>query len=154
MIIGVTGHRSIGGYNYPNPTYEFVYKETKKYFQANYPEKIITGMALGYDTICAIIASRLDIPFVAAVPFVGQESQWSDKQKRIYETLLSKAKEIIVVSPGNYEAKKMQIRNQWMVDNSDKMLACFDGSKGGTYNCVQYAKLKNKIVDVINPNLI
>ena len=46
----------------------------------------------------------------------------------------------------------MQIRNRWMVDNSDLVLAVFDGKKeGGTWNCVKYAKSKNKEIVVIKP---
>ena len=38
-----------------------------------------------------------------------------------------------------------------MVDNSDIIIAVWDGTKGGTYNCVQYAKKKNKEIIQINP---
>ena len=39
-----------------------------------------------------------------------------------------------------------------MVDNADKVIAVWDGSKGGTYNCVKYAEKQNKEIIVINPN--
>ena len=46
----------------------------------------------------------------------------------------------------------MQIRNQWMVDNCELLIAVFDGTSGGTANCVNYAKSIRKNTVVINPN--
>jgi len=34
----------------------------------------------------------------------------------------------------------MMRRNRYMVDKSSLLLACFNGSRGGTYNTVSYAK--------------
>jgi len=66
--------------------------------------------------------------------------------------LLSKAAEIKIVCEGEYAAWKMQVRNCWMVDNSDEIIGIFNGYPGGgTYNCIQYAKSKNKIIHLINP---
>jgi len=47
----------------------------------------------------------------------------------------------------------MQKRNQFMVDNSRVIIAYWDGSKGGTKNCLDYALLKNKTIYQINPSL-
>ena len=48
-----------------------------------------------------------------------------------------------------YVANKMQLRNEYMVDNSDKVIAYFNGEKkGGTYNCIKYAESLNK--EIIN----
>jgi uncharacterized phage-like protein YoqJ len=33
-----------------------------------------------------------------------------------------------------------QLRNEFMVDAADVLAAFFDGSRGGTFNCVQYAR--------------
>lgn len=44
------------------------------------------------------------------------------------------------------------VRNQYMVDNSTKILACYNGDQfGGTYQCINYAKSKNKEIIYINP---
>lgn len=48
----------------------------------------------------------------------------------------------------------MQKRNEYMTDNSDIVIAVWDGSKGGTANCVRYAKKLNKEIIVINPKEI
>lgn len=153
MIISFTGHRpnKIGGYKTPNPIYDYVSEQLEHYLLELKPDKCISGMALGVDTIGAELCLKLNIPFVAAVPFVGQESTWNEDARQTYNDLLMEAQETFVVSEGGYAAFKLQKRNQWMVDNSDIVLAVFDGSPGGTFNCVTYAKKMGKEVVIINP---
>jgi len=38
-----------------------------------------------------------------------------------------------------------------MVDNCDKLVAVWDGTKGGTSHCVGYAKKQGKEIIRINP---
>ena len=108
-------------------------------------------MALGFDTYLAQISYKLGIPFIAAIPFIGQESIWPYPSKELYKDLLSKAFEVVVVSEGGYSPQKMQVRNEFMVNRSDKVLACWDGSNGGTGNCVKYAESIGKEIIRIDP---
>lgn len=151
MIISCTGHRppKLGGYDLPNLIYVYVCKQTEKILKELHPDKCISGMALGYDLYFANICVKLGIPFIAAIPFLGQEKMWPESSKRIYNSLLNKAESVVIVSEGGYSAAKMQIRNCWMVDNSDKVLACWDQSEGGTGNCVKYAKSVKSPKDII-----
>ena len=67
--------------------------------------------------------------------------------------MLYAAQEKIFISSGEYTANKMQVRNKWIVDHCDKLLACYDGtSVGGTLNCIKYAKNVGK--DIIYINII
>lgn len=154
MIVSFSGHRpsKIGGYKIPNPTYNAICSELEKVLNELKPTRAISGMALGVDTWAAQICIDLKIPFVAAVPFINQEYKWPEASQKIYKALLSKADEIVIVSQGPYAPHKMQIRNQWMVNNCDKLIAVFNGSLGGTYNCVQFAITQNKEIIRINPN--
>ena len=111
-------------------------------------------MALGIDQWAANIAIKLNIPFIAAIPFVGQESKWPPSSQKIFSSLLKKASKQIIVSEGGYASDKMQIRNQWMVDNCDLLIAVWDGTQGGTGNCVKYAEAVNKKILRINPLLL
>lgn len=117
---------------------------------------LITGMALGIDTLFALIAIEFNIPFVAAIPFIGQENVWPKKSKDIYYELLHKARYSKIVSKGGYSAGKMQVRNEWMVDECDILIGVFDGSTGGTANCIHYCKEKypEKEIIIINPKTI
>lgn len=154
MIIAFTGHRpdKLGGYNTPNPIYNYITKELKKTLNELKPDKAISGMALGWDQWAAQICIDLSIPFIAAVPFVGQEKIWPQSSKDVYNRLLKQAIETAIVSEGGYSASKMMIRNEWMVDRCDKLIACYNGDKsGGTYNCIQYALSKGKEIITIDP---
>ncbi len=153
MIVAFTGHRpdKIGGYKLPNPTYIKVCQKIESILKELKPEKVISGMALGVDQWAAFIALKLKIPFIAAVPFLNQESKWPSSSQETYNKLIKLASETIIVSDGEYSAVKMQIRNEWMIDHCDQVIAVWDGSNGGTSNCVNYAKSKNKSIIYIDP---
>jgi uncharacterized phage-like protein YoqJ len=155
MIVAFTGHRpdKLGGYKLPNPTYQFVCQQIEQALKELQPEKVISGMALGVDQWAANIAHKLGIPFIAAVPFTGQEKAWPAPSQKTFNTLIKLASEVVIVSEGGYAAYKMQIRNEWMVDRCDKLIAIWDGTPGGTGNCVKYAQSKNKEIFYINPRL-
>lgn len=151
--VALTGHRpnKIGGYRIPNPIYNFISKRIRQELQRIRPCTVISGMALGVDQIAAEISIDLGIPFIAAVPFIGQESKWPPKSQEHYKELIGKAEEVAIVSSGHYSVSKMMIRNEWMVDKCDLLIAVFDGSAGGTCNCVEYAISCKKEIVRINP---
>lgn len=45
----------------------------------------------------------------------------------------------------------MQKRNEWMIDNSDAIIAVWDGTPSGTANTIEYARKQGKPVLVIDP---
>lgn len=141
MIVCVTGHRpnKLGGYKVPNPIYNSVMTGLNEALDEIKPQLLITGMALGVDQWAAELCILKGIPFLAAVPFEGQESVWPEHARHKYHFLLSKAQAIYIISPGMYTPEKMQVRNKWMVDNSNIVLPVYDGTDGGTGNCVKYA---------------
>lgn len=157
MILGFSGHRpnklpdEATGYDLTNPCHSYLKRWLVKILQEQTPSQCISGMALGWDTVCAQTCFELGIPLIAAVPCDDQDRLWREKDKIIYKELLNSAAEVVVVSPGPYYAAKMQIRNCYIVNRSNKMLICWDGSKGGTYNCLSYAKIANKEVIRIDP---
>lgn len=153
MIVAFTGHRpdKLGGYKLPNKTYIHVCQQIEKNLLELKPEKIISGMALGVDQWAASIAIKLKIPFVAAIPFEGQETAWPLQSQHIFHSLLKYAAEKVIVCEGGYSAHKMQIRNEFMVDRCDKLIAVWDGTPGGTGNCVNYARNIKKEIIIINP---
>lgn len=157
MIVAFAGHRpdKLGGYK-PNGVADWVKAELrcqlKGLRQRHADLTAISGMALGFDTWAAEDCVELEIPFTAAVPFVGQEKSWRDGRVRAhYHELLAKAAEVVVVSSGGYTPKKMQVRNEWMVDHCDLLIAAWDGSSGGTSNCWRYAMMSLKDIIRIDP---
>ncbi|ADY27605.1 Conserved hypothetical protein CHP02464 (plasmid) [Deinococcus proteolyticus MRP] len=116
------------------------------------PSCVITGMALGWDTALAIAADIMGVPFVAAVPFPGQANAWPKQTQKQYHDLLGKAKYVVVTGSNELAEADikaaMQWRNEFMVDNCTAVLAMYDGTPGGTHNCVEDAKEQG--VGVIN----
>lgn len=149
MIVAVTGHRpdKIGGYE-DNPTSTSVRSWLFRMVDQIRPTSAICGMALGVDQLFADVCIELKIPFVAAVPFVGQHMSWPQQSQDRYIALLAQAVDIQLISE-EYTQWCMQKRNEWMVDSCDLLLAVWDGSPGGTGNCVRYAKKHKWAKDIV-----
>lgn len=144
VIVAATGHRpdKLGGYDAGTEkrlveTAVFALTELK-------PDLVWSGMALGWDLAIAQACVDLDIPFVAAVPFNGQEWKWPPSSQRKYRSLRAEAQRVVIVSEGGYEPWKMQVRNRRMVDECTHVAALWNGTRGGTYNCLEYASQVNR----------
>ena len=147
-IFAGTGHRpdKLGGYGADVSTrlVDLARAALTKYR----PDEVVSGMALGWDTALALAAIELGIPLTAAVPFEGQERKWRPEQQRLFQAILARASTVVVVSPGGYAVWKMQARNEWMVDRATGVLALWNGSAGGTGNCIEYAHAQQ--VEIVN----
>lgn len=150
-VIAATGHRpnKVGGYGVE--AQGRLVSIARGYLQREKPDRVISGMAQGWDTAWALAALNLDIPLTAAVPFEDQTFVWPAEAQRRWRRILDRAQRVVVVSPGPYAAWKMQRRNEWMVDNCDQVCALWDGSNcgSGTANCVKYAKSIGRPVENI-----
>ena len=138
--LAAPGHRpnKLGGYG---PEVDEKLRRLAMWFlTTNRPDTVISGMALGWDMAWAEAAIMMRIPVIAAVPFAGQESAWPASSQARYRSILGACSETIVVCDGGYSPWKMQKRNEWMVDHCDYLIALWDGTAGGTGNCVRYAK--------------
>lgn len=117
----------------------------------------ISGGAVGVDQIAAqaVLQFREQNPvqLIIAAPFPSQPKLWSAGVREKYRVLLNMADQIIYCSGDPYSANKMQIRNEWMVDKSQAMIAVWDGSAGGTRNCTEYARNRIPIL-LIHPNTL
>lgn len=155
MRIAVTGHRPNklnNEYNLNGPMSLWIKKKLYEVIEAEKPTQIISGMALGVDTIWALSAIEHKIPLLAAIPFEGQEKIWPQESKDLFNYILNHPETTkYIVSEGVYAPYKMQIRNKWMVDNCDVLVGVFDGTAGGTKNCVTYANSVNKKTIIIDP---
>lgn len=157
IVVAATGHRPDklnNEYNLRGPLSSSLFQKTKAAIEIINPKLMISGMALGYDMIFANVAIRVGVPFVAAIPFIGQEKKWPEESQQLYHNILRYAQDIVIVSEGGYSAKKMQVRNEWMVDKSNMVIAAWDGSDGGTANAVKYAKQTGKAVLRLNPKIL
>ncbi len=150
MILAVTGHRPskiAGGYSIGTRVKltHFAMRQLEKI--PFYPDRVLTGMALGWDLAVAEACGVLGIPYVACVPCDGQESRWSEWDQKRYRELLSKAHEVEMHPGGPYAAWKMLRRDEWMVLRCDRLLALYNGdASGGTAHTVRFAGKEEKPV--------
>ena len=179
--IAFTGHRpnKLGGYDWNTEKNKKIIKKLKqtiinKINENKYNEKdfyFITGGALGIDQMAfdiiseyKKIANSINIITEIAVPFKNQSNKWFNKiDINRYNRQLENANKVTYVDTlerydktstkqGEYNYKKLQIRNEYMVDNCDILVVVWDGSKSGTKNCVDYATKIEKEIIRINPS--
>lgn len=141
MILAGTGHRPERAGGHSKEAHGWLVSVARAALDREGPSKVISGMALGWDIALAEAALQAGVPLCAAVPFAGQEDIWNDEAKARYREVLARASEVKVVSAGGFASYKYHVRDVWMVENCDKVLALWDGSKkGGTASTVRYAK--------------
>lgn len=166
--VAFTGHRpdKLGGYK-PSALQDAIRAAIREklvsvVFDHGEPE-VISGMAMGVDQWAAQEALALEIPVTAAIPFEGQHLTWPAEAQIEYRKLLARCKQH-VVSPTwrpvlsrnlHHELNQvMQVRNQWMVNHCNLLIAIYNGDEtGGTAKCVAYAKrvLRPDQIFYINP---
>ena len=71
-------------------------------------------------------------------------------EKMRFNKILKKA-DLVKEINNHYFTGWYQVRNEWMDDRSNLVIAVFNGQKSGTKNTVDYAKRKGiKIVNVLD----
>lgn len=158
MRICITGHRpnKMYGYNIYNSEWTSLKEKLKNMLIENNCSEAITGMALGVDTVFALAVLELkeagyDIRLHCAIPCRNYSCKWVKESVDLYNDILSKADTVKLVSDEEYKPWLMQRRNEYMVDIADKVIAVWDGSSGGTRNCVEYAERQGKEIIRIIP---
>lgn len=141
VIAAATGHRPS---KLPTDAESQVKVAYRKALTQLKPDWFISGMAIGVDTWAAEVALELGIKLWAAVPFEGQERRWVPADQERFKSILARASKTTIVCQGTYDPKMFQKRNIFMVDNCTILLAYWDGTPGGTGNCVKYARKVNR----------
>lgn len=111
----------------------------------------ICGMAMGCDLYFseAVIALRNEasgVTLEAAIPCENQFSSWpADTCRRYFELISQCDYETLLQS--EYTPDCMMRRNYYMVDQSQLLIAVYNGFAGGTRNTILYAMRQN--LDII-----
>lgn len=160
--ICLTGHRPKGlpwGYNEEN-------EKCKKFLQdltivlrnqiENGYTYFLTGMAEGFDMLATelLIALRKEykkIKVIAIIPCLNQENRWSPNQQKRYHNILRQCNSSKVLSK-TYTKDCMNIRNKFMVEHSELVIACYNGTPSGTGNTIKFARQMDKKIIIINPD--
>lgn len=134
----------------------------------------ICGGALGVDQLSFMVCHKLKeryphIRVVLAKPFEYQDANWFDVKSKELLKKHEKQADITLcvdtvvgyqlnnIKEKIYHPAKMQKRNEYMVDNSQFLVAVHNGDEeGGTANCIKYAKSKGneiKIIEISVPKI-
>lgn len=145
-----SGHRNL--YD-PKETIEKQLEVAVRQCIAKGTTRFIAGGALGFDTLAAwtIIGLKNEYPQIQlflALPCPPNEQtlKWKAEQKKEYQKIRELADDEIILAT-SYTAKCMLKRNEYMVDNSSKLICYLRSDHGGTKYTVEYAKKKG--IDLI-----
>ena len=129
-------------------------EKLEEYYTQGY-RHFLCGMAIGCDMYFADEVLRLrekhpDVRLEAAVPCDNQAERWNRAQQARYQSLLSQCDQITYVSH-LYTSDCMLRRNEYMIDHSSLLIACFAGTNGGTMKTILYAQrsgIKTEILEI------
>lgn len=115
----------------------------------------ITGMAPGVDIWAAEIVIRLrdeeryPLKLIAAIPHPDFDQRWSLSWQKRYAAVMAAADLRREISP-KYHRGVYQVRNEWMVDHSARVIAVWNGQPSGTKNTIMYAnRSKVPVINII-----
>ena len=114
----------------------------------------LSGMARGVDLWAAQLVLEQkqihpELRLICVVPYEGVETSWSLEWQRLYHDVLTAADGIKVVSP-HFTYDVFQMRNRWMVEHSSRVIAAYNGAKGGTKNTIKYAEQQGVTVRMVS----
>lgn len=144
MILFGTGHRPEDA----GMSFEEMYRLCRNAINPYRSEHMfITGMAAGFDLAFGAAAYETRHPIWVVRPWAGHEPRKADRE--LYQHLREVAEiETVVVDQLTYPGPWVyQRRNEFMIDNADEGIALWNGKQsGGTFNCIQAAKMRGKKV--------
>lgn len=118
----------------------------------------LSGLAEGIDLWASEEVIKMKkfyphIKLVAVKPMPNQGQNFSDEGKKLLKNALENA-DYIVCTSEHYSKNCYRIRNEYMVDHSDRLIAFVSGDavRSGTIQTLNYAKKLNKKTTVINVN--
>lgn len=85
----------------------------------------LTGCSIGVESDFCSVCYNLDIPYSSYLPYENMERKWvglpADIQNN-FTTLLNNATGILYVSDGPYSPKKVEKKNQKIIEDSDLVI--------------------------------
>lgn len=165
----ITGHRPSRfkwRYNESDNGYKRLKRRLKEQFIQLYEKgvrRFYIGGALGTDFWSGEILAELkgqpeysDIELVLVLPFDGHDRDWDPKSRRRLAVLRQHSTEVIVTGdPEDPPVSNYRLRNQYMVDHANCLLAVYDNDRdfrSGTMQTVNYARRKQLPITLIHPD--
>jgi len=155
FVVGVTGHRDLGG---AEDEVASALRGALEEYQRTHGGRLVvlSAIAAGADSLFAEAAISLGIPLNVALPFEGYEEDFADGDERErFETLLAAAEQRCTLPYEGRSTEAYASVGRWIVDHSDHLVAVWDGMParglGGTGYVVAYARERGHPMTVITP---
>jgi len=137
ITVGVTGHRRLR--DDCVPVLRRAVSEHLKSLRSRYPNspiRMLTGLAVGGDTICTQEAAALGIPYAAVLPFEKERflADFEEEEKTVFLALYESASSVLIAPPverprqtdsRNYCFRQVGV---YMAEHSHVLLALWDGA--------------------------
>lgn len=113
----------------------------------------ITGLARGVDLwageiVLELKAENENVRLIAVSPYRSYGKNFDGEDKYSFGNIMLKADEFVCISE-EYTKDCIRRRNQYMVDNSDKLIAVVSDYKSGTGSTIRYAQNQGIPVRII-----
>ena len=165
----ITGHRPTRfkwKYNENNNGCKRLKRRLKEQFVLFYEQgvrRFYVGGALGVDLWSGELLLELkeqpeysDIELVLVLPFDGHDRDWDPKSRRRLSVLRQHSTEVIIAGTAeNNSVTNYKLRNQYMVDHANCLLAVYDNDRNlrsGTMQTVNHARRKHLPITLIHPD--
>lgn len=116
--------------------------------------RFLTGLARGIDLWAGVYVAEFkeknpDIQLIAVSPFRKHIDGFKGEEREDLQTILRCADEIIFTSE-NYSRNVYEIRNRYMVEHSDKLIAFVSNYRSGTGQTIRIAKEAGIEIKTVN----
>ncbi len=114
--------------------------------------KFYSGVARGIDLWAAQAVLDLkekypDIKLFCVKPVENQGDNFPEEDRLVYESVISRADSVLCTSTG-YSRDCYAVRNRYMVENSEKLIAFVNNYRSGTGQTINYARRTGIMTDI------
>lgn len=148
----VTGHRPFGVTDEQRNYYIDRLPKIARSLQKDFGMKrMISGMAIGVDTVWAECAIALGVPLSAYIPFPQQSDRWGYSDRQKWNKLREQADEEVMIGD-KFSIRLLHARNDAMIRASNLAVAAWAPSQttGGTASAVGKIRRVNKPLILID----
>jgi len=114
--------------------------------------RFYSGVARGIDLWAALAVLDFkkvcpEIELICVKPVENQGYNFPESDRILYDSVIKRSDSVICTS-AEYSKSCYAVRNRYMVDHSDKLIAFVNSYRSGTGQTINYARRKGIITDV------
>lgn len=116
----------------------------------------ITSLSLGVEMLAAELVLELkakypNLTLECAIPCLNQSQNWYDENILRYQNIQMQADKVSIISNTFYYNGCIAKCKKYMLENSSKIIAVYNGKNGITKQTIQMAKTMNLEIEIIKP---